>query len=162
MPVELRRNLDHYFASNLGVAIRAGKNIGPENIREKRIGVLQGNMGADWVVNTLKPEAQPLLFQSQADAFTALSANQIDAVITDTALTLTAVKASAGALVVPGQFKLDQAYGIVLPKNSANQNAVDKVVASMKSDGSLAGLTRDYLAPLFGGNPDNIPFWDVK
>ncbi|UAX97771.1 ABC transporter substrate-binding protein [Ensifer adhaerens] len=151
-----------YFASNLGVAIRAGDDVSSENIRAKRIGVLQGNMGAEWVMNTLKPDNQPFLFQSQADAVTALTAKQVDAVITDTALTLTAVKASNGALVVPGQFKLGQSYGVVLPKGSPNLNAVDEAVTSMQSDGSIADLTRQYLAPLFGGNPDEVPFWEAK
>jgi len=151
-----------YFSSNLGVATKADSGVTADNLRQKRIGVLQGNMGADWVVNTLKPEVQPSMYQSMADMFTALAANQVDVVITDTALALASVKASNGRMVVPAQFKLDQGYGIVMPKGTANQASVDKVVGDLKADGTLGKMTEDYLAPMFGGNPDTIPFWEIK
>jgi polar amino acid transport system substrate-binding protein len=63
-----------YFGSNLGVAIKAGSDVTAENLRQKRIGVLQGNMGAEWVVKTLQPEVKPALFQAQPDMLTALMA----------------------------------------------------------------------------------------
>jgi polar amino acid transport system substrate-binding protein len=151
-----------YFSSNLGVAIREGGDVTSSNIRSKRIGVLQGNVGADWVVNTLRPTVQPLLFQSQADMITALLANQVDAVVTDTALVLTAVKGSDGVLSVAGQYKLDQGYGIVIPKGSPNTAPIDVVISDLKQDGSLKALTADYLAPMFGENPDAVPVWELK
>jgi polar amino acid transport system substrate-binding protein len=151
-----------YFSSNLGVATKSGSDVTAENIKSKRIGVLQGNMGADWVVKTLRPKTTPGLFQSQADMITALIANQVDAVITDTALVLTATKGSNGTLSVVGQYQLDQGYGIVTPKNSPNTAAVDEVVAELKANGALKKLSADYLAPMFGGNPDRVPIWEVK
>lgn len=151
-----------YFTSNLGVAVRANSDVTAENIRQKRIGVLQGNMGADWVVNVLKPEIQPSAFQGQSEMFTALLANQVDVVITDTTLVLTGTSSSNGMLVVPAQYKLDQSYGIVLPKDSPNKDAVDTAIKDVADNGTLAQLTTDYLAPMFGGNPDSIPFWEIK
>lgn len=151
-----------YFSSNLGVAIKTGADVTAENIRSKRIGVLQGNMGADWVTSTLLPESGALLFQTQADMLTALMADQLDAVITDTTLVLTATFPTNGVLSVVAQYSLDQGYGVVTPKDSPNSAAVDKAIGEITANGSLANLAETYLAPLFGTSPTAVPMWELK
>ena len=151
-----------YFSSNLGVAVKKGADVSAENIRTKRIGVLQGNMGSDWVIGTLKPEQQPGLYQSQPDMVTALIAGQVDAIISDTTLVLSATNGTNGMIEVIGQFELDQGYGIVLPKGSANAAVVDQAVAAFREDGTLADLSARYLAPLFGVDPASVPVWTLK
>lgn len=151
-----------YFSSNLGVAIKTGADVTADNIRSKRIGVLQGNMGADWVTTTLLPETGALLFQTQADMLTALMADQLDAVITDTTLVLTATYPTNGVLSVVAQYSLDQGYGVVTPKGSPNSAAVDKVIGEITANGSLTNLAETYLAPLFGTSPSAVPMWVLK
>lgn len=151
-----------YFSSNLGVAVKKGADVSAENIRSKRIGVLQGNMGSDWVIGTLKPDQQPSLYQSQPDMVTALIAGQVDAIVSDTTLVLSATNGTNGMIEVIGQFELDQGYGIVLPKGSANAAAVDQAVAAFREDGTLADLSARYLAPLFGVDPASVPVWTLK
>lgn len=151
-----------YFSSNLGVATKKDSKITAANIRDAKIGVLQGNIGAQWVADVLKPTRNAATFQSQADMFTALNAGQVDAVVTDTTLALTSVKASAGALTVRGQFALNQGYGIVMPLHSKNTTAVDKAVGQMTSDGTLKALSAQFLEPTFGVNPNSLPVWSLK
>lgn len=151
-----------YFSSNLGVAVKKGADVTAENIRSKRIGVLQGNMGSDWVIGTLKPDQQPSLYQSQPDMVTALIAGQVDAIVSDTTLVLSATNGTNGMIEVIGQFELDQGYGIVLPKGSANAAVVDQAVAAFREDGTLADLSARYLAPLFGVDPASVPVWTLK
>lgn len=151
-----------YFSSNLGVAVKKGADVSAENIRSKRIGVLQGNMGSDWVIGTLKPDQQPSLYQSQPDMVTALIAGQVDAIVSDTTLVLSATNGTNGMIEVIGQFELDQGYGIVLPKGSANAAVVDQAVAAFREDGTLADLSARYLAPLFGVDPASVPVWTLK
>ncbi len=151
-----------YYHENNGVAVRANSDVNAENIRQKRIGVVQGSTNGDWVIKTLKPDSRPSVFQNLTDVFTALSANQVDAVISDTSLALNGASKSHGLLTVVGQYKVDQSLGIVVPKDSANQAAIDKVVTQFQSDGILAKLTDQYLTPVFGGNPDRIAFWEAK
>lgn len=148
-----------YFGSNLGVAVKAGADVTAETLRSKRIGVLQGNMGSDWVVNTLKPEIQPALYQSQPDMVTALMAGQVDAIVSDTTLVLSATSGTKGAIAVIGQFALDQGYGVITPKGSANTVTVDAVVGDMIKDGTLTTLSANYLTPLFGADPNSVPLW---
>lgn len=148
-----------YFGSNLGVAVKAGTELSAETLRSKRIGVLQGNMGSDWVVNTLKPETQPALYQSQPDMVTALMAGQVDAIISDTTLVLSATSGTNGAIKVIGQFELNHGYGVITPKGSENSTVVDAAVGAMIEDGTLADLSSRYLTPMFGADPNSIPVW---
>lgn len=153
---------DPYFSSDLGIAAGKDADVTEENLRSKSIGVLQGNQGADYVAATLKPESAPRVFQSQNDMFTALSAGQVDAVVTDTTLALANVKQSNGAMVVVGQLKLDQGYGVVLPEGSEHLAVVNEMVAAQQADGTLERLAEEYLAPQFGVDPSTLPYWDVK
>ncbi len=150
-----------YFGSNLGVAVKAGTELTAETRRSTRIGVLQGTMGSDWVVNTLKPETQPGLYQSQPDMVAALMAGQVDAIISDTTLVLSATSGTSGAIKVIGQFELNQGYGVITSKGSENSAVVDAAVGTMIEDGTLANLSNRYLTPLFGADPNSIPVWKL-
>ena len=150
-----------YFSSNLGVATAAGSDVTADNIRDVKIGVLQGNMGAEFVATVLKPNIETSIFQSQNDMFTALAAGTVDAVITDTTLALTYVQGSNGMLEVIAQYELDHGYGVVTPLGSANSATVDEVVGAMIADGTLEGLSSSYLAPMFGIDPNDVPVWSL-
>ena len=151
-----------YFSSNLGVATLVDSKVTANNIRTVKIGVLQGNAGGDYVVKTLKPSIQPSLFPAQQDMVTALLAGQIDAFVTDTTLALTLVSGQKDKMTVVGQYKLDQGYGITTPLGSANSKVVNDAVGQMSKDGTLKALSKTYLEPLFGMNPDDVPFWILK
>lgn len=148
-----------YFESNLGVAIREGDDVTEANIRDKKVGVLQGNMGAQYTTETLKPAGGVQQFQAEVEMFTALRAGQIDAVITDTTLALSNTAASGGELVVTGQFSVDQSYGIITEKGGKNSAAVSAAIADMREDGTLDALSAEWLTPLFGADPNQIPVW---
>ncbi|RUM20468.1 amino acid ABC transporter substrate-binding protein [Rhizobium vallis] len=150
-----------YFNSNLGVAVKAGTDVTASNIRSKHIGVIQGNMGSDWVINTLKPSRQPALYQTQPDLVNALLAGQVDAIISDTTLVLSATAGTKGAAEVIGQYDVEQGYGAVTPKNSKNSAAIDNVIGDMMKDGTIAALSASYLAPLFGKDPNSVPVWQL-
>lgn len=153
---------DPYFSSNLGIAIKKDADVTEENIKEKKIGVLQGNMGAQFSQDTLKPAGGVQLFQSETEMFTALNAGQVDAVITDTTLALTNTSTSNGALEVVAQYELDQGYGIVFQKGSPNVDAVNKVIAEIQQDGTLDKISEQYLKPLFGTDPTKLPIWKLQ
>lgn len=151
-----------YFSSNLGVATKADSGVTAENLAEKKIGVLQGNVGAEFVRDQITPTTEASIFQSQNDMFTALAAGTVDAVVTDATLALTQVQASNGMLEVIGQFVVDQGYGVVTPLDSANSAAIDDAVAALIDDGTLEALSAAYLQPLFGVDPNELPVWTTK
>jgi polar amino acid transport system substrate-binding protein len=149
----------NYFEANLGVAIKAGADVTAMNLRDKRIGVLQGNLGADWVIHTLKPNVAVSQYQGQPELVAALMADQVDAIMTDATLLLTATAGTQGALVVAGQYETQWGLNVVMPKGSVNTPAVDAAVGAMKADRALSKLSAAYLAPRFGSDPAAIPVW---
>ena len=149
----------NYFSANLGVAVKSGADVTAENLKDKRIGVLQGNLGADWVINTLKPSVEVSQYQGQPEMVAALMADQVDAIMTDTTLLLTATSGTNGALEVVGQFNTGWGVNVITPKGSANTPAVDAAVGAMAADGTLNALSAAYLTPLFGKDPNAIPMW---
>lgn len=150
-----------YFQSNLGVALAVDSSFNESNIRDARIAILQGSTGAQWVNEELKPTQQPSLFNDANEMFTALAAGQVDAVFTDTTTALTQSKPTAGQTEVVAQYALDQGYGVVSPLGSANSPAIDQAVGDMIADSTLDRLSATYLEPLFGVDPNSVPFWTL-
>jgi len=86
-------------------------------------------------------------YQSLADAYTALQAKQVDAILIDTAINLGEAARSNGAFHVTAQFNQPggpDRYGAILPKGSANVAAVNAVLTSLTDSGELKKLvTKD-------------------
>ena len=98
----------------------------------------------------------PHTYEQLTDAYTALDAGQVDAILIDTAINLGEAARSNGKFHVVAQFNQpggpDQ-YGAVLPKGSTNVAAIDAVFKSMKDAGVLKRLaTKDLTA-----DPGTIP-----
>lgn len=149
----------NYFSANLGVAVQTGADVTAENLKDKRIGVLQGNLGADWVINTLKPTQEVSQYQGGPEMLAAIMAGHVDAVMTDTTLLLTGIAATNGALEVAGQYNTGWGLNVITPKGSVNTPAVDVAVGEMVADGTLNTLSTTYLTPLFGKDPNAIAIW---
>jgi len=138
-----------YFESQQGVLVKKGGKIKVTSIDDaKKIqwGVQTATTAID-LLNVVKPAKRPQVYQSLADAYTALDAGQIDAVLIDTAINLGEAARSKGTFAVVSQFAQpsgpDQ-YGGIVPKGSVNVGTLDKILATLKSSGSLAALaTKD-------------------
>jgi polar amino acid transport system substrate-binding protein len=63
---------------------------------------------------------------------------------------------------VAGQYKTGEHYGAIYPKGSANKAELDKGITAMIDDGTLDQLSKDYLGPAFGGDPNAVPVWTIK
>lgn len=149
----------NYFSANLGVATKVGADVTAENLKTKRIGVVQGNLGADWVINSLQPTAEVSQFPGGPELLGAIMADQVDAIMTDTTLLLTGIAATGGALEVVGQYNTGWGVNVITPKGSVNTPAVDAAVGEMVADGTLNTLSTTYLTPLFGKDPNSIAIW---
>ena len=150
-----------YFNSDIGVLAKKGSNIDSASMKNLRIGVQQATTGADFVHDKLKPTKPEKVFADTPGMFTALMAGQIDAAMTDTAIVLGQAAASSGALVVVGQYSTGETYGALYPKGSANGATIDKIIQSLKDDGTLAKLSAKYLAQAWGADPTKIPYFDL-
>lgn len=150
-----------YFHSDIGVLARADTPVDEKNIREKTVGVQQATTGAAFAMDTLKLDSGKIqVYPDQGDMFTALTAGQIDAALTDTSIVLAEELKSSGKNVVVGQYKTGETYGAIYPKGGANNATIDKIFQSMIDDGTISKLADKYLAAVWGKDPAKVPYFN--
>lgn len=146
-----------YFDSDIGVMVKKGEKFDPAKLKDMTVAVMQGTTGAAFTAKNLKVK-DTKVFPDMGGMTTALMANQVDAIIHDTSIVLGAASQSHDALVVPDQYSTGESYGALYPKGSKNAKAFDKMIETMKSDGTLDMLAKKYLADAWGADPTKIPY----
>lgn len=147
-----------YFASDIGVLVRRGTRIDSQAVKNFRIGVQQATTAVDFVATRIKP-TQPLrVYPGLSATYAALASGQVDAVLYDTAQVLNQAALSTGTMVVAAQYSTGESYGAIFPKGSVNEAAINKIIQSLKDDGTLQALSAQYLAKSWGTDPAKIPY----
>ncbi len=146
-----------YFDSDIGVAVKKGTKYSADTVKDMRFGVMQGTTGANFVDQKLKPK-EVKVFSDTGVLSTALMSNQIDAALHDTSIMLGVATNSHGMISVPYQYTTGESYGALYPKGSPNETAFNKMIEDMKKDGTLAALSKKYLADAWGADPAQIPY----
>jgi polar amino acid transport system substrate-binding protein len=145
-----------YFQSNQGILVNAGDSITTLDEAKKAQWAVQTSTTAISLLNRIHPDKQPKVFQSLSDAYAALQAKQVDAVLIDTAINLGEAAASNGKFVVTAQFLQtggpDQ-YGAILPKDSTNGPAINAVLKNLADTGQLSALAKKDLT----ADPGSLP-----
>ena len=148
-----------YFESQQGVLTKA----------DKSITTLAEAKAANWGVQTATTAVtllksigvnNPHSYTSLTDAYTALEAGQVDAVLIDTAINLGEAARSNGKFHVTAQFAQPggpDKYGAILPKGSTNVAPVNAVFAALSTSGQLKALTTKDLT----ADPGTIPVIQV-
>jgi polar amino acid transport system substrate-binding protein len=149
-----------YFDSNVGVLVKSDSDVSETNIASKKDAAYAGTTSVDFLKNELK--VTPTIFPNSQTLYQGVISGQVDAAFLDTAIVLAEAKASNGTLKVVGQFSTGEKYGAIYPKGSANEDALNQAITTMKSDGTLDQLSKDYLGPAFGGDPSSVPVWTVQ
>jgi polar amino acid transport system substrate-binding protein len=147
-----------YFNSDIGVMARKGASVDEKSIREVTVGIQQGTTGAAFVVDKLAL-TNIIVYAERGDLFKALTDSEVDAVMTDTAITLSEEVAGGETGTVVGQFKTGESYGAAFQKGSANAPVINKIIQSMIDDGTMQKLREKYLVPAWGKDPSTIPYF---
>jgi polar amino acid transport system substrate-binding protein len=144
-----------YFEANQGILAKRGTTVSSmADAKKLRWGAQTNTTGAAYIADNIKPSSEPKIYNTTTDAFTALNAGQIDAVLLDTPIVLGAIKAGqVKDAAVVGQFKTGEEYGAVLNKGSPNVAAINNVLNSLKSEGFTDQLFKKY----FGTDPTSVP-----
>jgi polar amino acid transport system substrate-binding protein len=148
-----------YFYSDIGVLTRVDAPVDEKSIKSAKVGVQQATTGAAYATDVLKI-ADIQVYPDQGDMFTALSAGQIDAAITDTSIVLAEEVAKPGKVKVVGQYKTGEAYGAIYPKGNANNATIDKIYQAMIDDGTMKTYAAKYLAAVWGKDPATVPYFN--
>ncbi len=149
-----------YFDSNVGVLVKSDSDVTEQNIKTKRDAAYSGTTSVDFLKNTLG--VTPKVYPNSQALYQSVLSGQADAAFLDTAIVLAEAKASNGQLKVVGQYNTGEKYGAIYPKGSANEAALDQGIQTLISDGTLDNLSKTYLGPAFGGDPNNVPVWTVQ
>ena len=153
----------YYWVAQSVVAFKDNPVTGAKTVADLakyKFGAMQGTTAYDTIQNTIKPTTAAMVYNSNDDAISALKAKQVDAIVVDlpTAFYMTAAQLTNGVIV--GQFTPAtgpdaEHFSVVLAKGSALTTCVNQAIAALKTDGTLAQITKTWLsdkasAPVFG------------
>jgi polar amino acid transport system substrate-binding protein len=150
-----------YFDSNIGVLVKKGSGVTQDNVQSKSCAAYQGTTSVPFIEDQLKCASNKVYPDSQT-LYQGLLSGQVDADFLDTAIVLAEAKSTGGQLQVVGQYKTGEKYGAIYPQGSANEDALNKGIQTLISDGTLNQLSKSYLGPAFGGDPSSVPVWTIK
>ena len=148
-----------YFESNIGVLVQKGADVTESNITSKSCAAYSGTTSVTFLQTKLHCASTKVYPDSQT-LYQGLLSGQVDADFLDTAIVLAEAKAT-GKLDVVGQYNTGETYGAIYPKGSANEDAFNQAISTMKGDGTLDNLSKTYLGPAFGGDPNSVPVWNL-
>lgn len=142
-----------YFDADQGVLVKKGKKVATmAEAKALQWGAQVNTTGLDFIEKTIKPNKKAQVYNTTVDAFNALDAGQIDAVLLDTPIVLGQAKTTPRFEVV-AQFKTGEQYGGIVKKGSANLKAINAALEKLKAGGVLSTLLKKY----FGADPSDIP-----
>ena len=147
-----------YFDADQGVLVKKGTTVKTlDDAKKLQWGAQVTTTGLDFIDQKIKPTKQSQVYNTTVDAFNALDAGQIDAVLLDTPIVLGQAQATP-QLEVVAQFKTGDKYGGIVKKGSPNLAAINAAMAKLQSNGTLSTLLKKY----FGADPADIPTIEVK
>ncbi|HET7432176.1 MAG TPA: ABC transporter substrate-binding protein [Nocardioides sp.] len=149
-----------YFDSNIGVLVQSDSDVSESNIKTKKLAAYSGTTSVDFLKNEMG--VNPTIYPNSQTLYQGVISGQVDAAFLDTAIVLAEAKASKGSLKVVGQYSTGEKYGAIYPKGSANQDALNQGITTLKSDGTLDNLSKTWLGPAFGGDPSSVPMWTIQ
>jgi polar amino acid transport system substrate-binding protein len=122
------------------------------DLAQYKLGVQVGTTSFDLIENTIMPSEDPAIFDTQNDAFTALSNGQVDGVVADLPTALYVADPFVQQVknsVVVGQFPSAGApehFGLVLEKDSPLTSCVNEAIGALRSDGTLSEIQQKWLS----------------
>jgi polar amino acid transport system substrate-binding protein len=116
-------------------------------LRGARFGVQVGTTSLSAVTSVIKPSQKPYVYNNSNDVVNGLRNKNVDAIVVDlaTAFYLTSGEIPHG--VVVGQFNAPGGdnWGVLLGKHSKLTPCVDQALATLRSNGTLASITRRWM-----------------
>ena len=140
--------LNQSLVATGGTPIASAKTIA--DLKGYQFGAQVGTTSYDTIVNVIKPDKDPKVYDSNDAAIQALTNKQIDGLVVDlpTAFYVVATQLDNGMIV--GQFPPTGAeqehLSLVLAKGSPLTSCVNQALAAMTADGTLAKLTQEWMA----------------
>ncbi len=141
---------DSYYPVQQSIVALKGTPIvtkhSPAQLRTYLYGDQIGTTGLTYINSNIQPAKQPKVFNTLALAASALAAHRIDALITDTPTAQFMASSQLKGAVLVAQFPtVGEHYGLVFAKGNQLVTCVNKALATLTSNGTLASLQHRYL-----------------
>jgi len=105
-----------------------------------------GTTGLTYITNNIQPTQQPRVFDTLSEVSAALEAHRIDAMVTDTPTAQYMASAQLKHAVLVAQFpSVGEHYGLLFHLGNPLVTCVNKAIATLKANGTLAALQKKYL-----------------
>ena len=120
------------------------------DLKDAKLGAMNGTTSLQAISSTIAPTTPPQVFDDNSLAAQALQNGQIDALVVDlpTAFYMTGAQLKGGKVI--GQLAAtggkSEELGLLLAKDSALTGCVTAAVDSLRADGTLAALEKQWLA----------------
>ncbi|MQA26060.1 MAG: transporter substrate-binding domain-containing protein [Micromonosporaceae bacterium] len=132
-----------YFNADQSVMVQRGSSITDvKDLAGKRVGVQIGGTGELWVKKHLT-SSDIRTYDVVDDAFKALAASQVDAVINDFPSSKYAER-SYETLKVAATIPTGEQYGLVFPRGSELRHRINQILLEMKRDGAFDRIYRKW------------------
>ncbi len=118
----------------------------PAQLKTYVYGDQVGTTSLAFITSEIQPTTQPKVFQTLNDVKEALQTNQIAALVTDTPTAQYISSSEIPGTVMVGQFpSTGEHYGLLFAKGDPLVTCVNKAIATLKSNGTLQRLQKQYL-----------------
>jgi len=129
---------------------KAAKATSIADLKDVKLGAQVGTTSLDYINDVVKPTEAPAAYAKNDQAKSALKNGQVDAIVVDlpTAFYITAAEVTDAKIV--GQFEnsggTPEQFGLVLDKGSALTPCVTDAVDTLREDGTLASIEKQWLS----------------
>jgi polar amino acid transport system substrate-binding protein len=147
----------YYSAAQAVIALKGTKGAEAaslDDLKGLRLGAQTGTTSLTAIRDVIQPETDPVVFEDTNAAKQALQNDQVDAILADlpTAFYISAVEIPKSVIV--GQFQPEtgeqEEFGMLFEKGSGLVDCVDQALASMRDDGSLDAIEKQWLSDTVG------------
>jgi polar amino acid transport system substrate-binding protein len=147
----------YYSAAQAVIALKGTKGAEAtslDDLKGLRLGAQTGTTSLTAIRDVIQPETDPVVFEDTNGAKQALQNDQVDAILADlpTAFYISAVEIPKSVIV--GQFQPEtgeqEEFGMLFEKGSGLVDCVDQALASMREDGSLDAIEKQWLSDTVG------------
>jgi len=139
----------YYDVQQSIVALKGSKIVtqhSPAELKTYNYGDQVGTTGLTYITNNIQPTAQPKVFDTLAQAASALEAHRIDALVTDTPTAQYMASAQLKHAVLVAQFPpVGEHYGLLFHQGNPLVGCVNQAIVKLKANGTLQALQKKYL-----------------
>jgi polar amino acid transport system substrate-binding protein len=142
-------SVSYYAVQQALIALKSSpivKRHTPAELRTYVYGDQIGSTSLAFINTELRPFHQPSVFNTLNDAKSALQDDRIQALVADTPTAQYISSSEIPNSVLVGQFpSTGEHYGLLFAKNDSLVACVNKAIDTLRADGSLAKLQKEYL-----------------